>query len=212
MTQEISGKRVKVLPIMLEPCELPGFLLGKFYADFTDEQTYDYAFEKLITSIGCVFNRNALRTDCLANNLMNATDKAFRVGLPLLSHPFHRPFQYIGLTLADAAEAVKQSPNEAGNIIVDSEDCHMLLEAEGNFVSYVDAELKITAPHYQNQEFDSEPILGAFSINPAELELVRKITHSHVYYDHRKRLKISIMCAYDEAPLSIGFSSKYYGM
>ena len=39
-----------------------------------------------------------------------------------------------------------------------------LLEAEGNFVSYVHVELKNTAPWYQNREFDSEPILGAFSI------------------------------------------------
>lgn len=88
----------------------------------------------------------------------------------------------------------------------------MCLEAEGNFISCVDVELKRTAPHWQDQDFDSEVVLGALSINPAELELVRKQTHFHTYYDHKKRLKVSVSCPYDGAPLSVGFSSKYYGM
>ena len=88
----------------------------------------------------------------------------------------------------------------------------MCLEAEGNFISYVDVELKRTAPHRQDQVFDSEMVLGALSINPSELELVRKKTHFHTYYDHKKRLKVSVSCLYDGAPLSVGFSSKYYGM
>lgn len=33
MNQEIARKRVKVLPIRLDDCELPGFLVGKLYAD-----------------------------------------------------------------------------------------------------------------------------------------------------------------------------------
>lgn len=36
MNQEIAGRQTKVLPILYRQCELPGFLLGKFYADFTD--------------------------------------------------------------------------------------------------------------------------------------------------------------------------------
>jgi len=35
MSQEIEGKRVKVLPILAEPCSLPGFLKGKLYADMS---------------------------------------------------------------------------------------------------------------------------------------------------------------------------------
>lgn len=34
MSLEIDGRRVRVLPILLEECELPSFLLGKLYADF----------------------------------------------------------------------------------------------------------------------------------------------------------------------------------
>lgn len=44
MNLEISGRRVKVLPVMYRECELPGFLLGKKYADFTAESKYDEAF------------------------------------------------------------------------------------------------------------------------------------------------------------------------
>lgn len=115
------------------------------------------------------------------------------------------------MSLEAAAQAVSGTPNVVGHIILDSDECHMLLEAEGNFINYVDVELRRTAPHYLRQEFDSEPVLGALSINPAEMELVKKATHYHHYYDHRRRLKISVSCLYDGAPLSVGFSSKYYG-
>jgi hypothetical protein len=212
MNQEIQGKRVKVLPLMYRDCELPGFLLGKRYANFSDESQYPAALEDLVRSIGVVFNRNALTPPPAVNHLGSAIDKAWTKALSILSRPFHRPFQYMGMSVQDAAKATGGTPNDVGNIIIDTEECHLCLEAEGNYISYIDIELKRTAPHLQDQEFDSEVVLGALSINPAELELVRKKTHFHTYYDHRKRLKISVSCLYDGAPLSVGFSSKYYGM
>lgn len=212
MNQEIAGGQVKVLPLMYRNCELPGFLLGKRYVDFTDEQRYSEAFEDLLRSIGVVFNRVAFAPPAQRAHLGEAIDKAWKRGLPLLQKPFHRPQQYMGMTVEQAERATGGQANEGGNIVLDTEDCHMVLEAEGNFIKYIDAELKATAPHRQDQEFDSVPVLGAFSINPAELEQVRKRIHFHTYYDHRKKLKVSVSCIYDGAPLSVGFSSKYYGM
>lgn len=143
-------------------------------------------------------------------NLSDAISRAFDLGLYMLKAPFHRPFQYIGMSVADAAKAVGGNSNKVGNIIIDSDQCHMLLEAEGNFISYVDIELKKTAPWSPNRPFDSEAILGILSINPSELELARKQTHFHTYYDHKRKLKIGVSCHYEGAPLSVGFSSKYY--
>jgi hypothetical protein len=142
--------------------------------------------------------------------LADAVNRAFNYGLYVLKAPFHRPFQYIGMPIADVAKAVSSKPNEVGNIIIDSEQAHMLLEAEGNFISYVDVELKKTAPWSQSRPFDSVAILGVFSINPSELELARKQIHFHTYYDHKRKLKIGVSCQYEGAPLSVGFSSKYY--
>ncbi|MCK7580629.1 MAG: hypothetical protein MZV65_36645 [Chromatiales bacterium] len=80
----------------------------------------------------------------------------------------------MGMTVQDAARATGGTPNAVGNIILDTDDFLHIGKAEGNFISYVDVELKRTAPHRQDQEFDSEIVLGALSINPSELELVRK--------------------------------------
>ncbi|WP_219582778.1 hypothetical protein [Vibrio parahaemolyticus] len=132
--------------------------------------------------------------------------------LPLLSAPFHRPYQYIGMQINRAEAAIGVKANDVGNIIVENDECKMLLEAEGNFISFVDVSIKRTAPHYQKQEFDSEPILGALSIGLSELELVKKQTHFHSYYDYRRQLKVSVACQYDTAPISVGFSAKYYGL
>lgn len=212
MNQEISGRRIKVLPLMYKKCDLPGFLLGKAYADFTVKENYQNSFKKLIESIGLVFNKKALGNSFDKNSLDLALDKASLINLPLYSKPFHRPYQYMGMTISQAAQAVNGTPNDVGNIIIDTAECHMLLEAEGNFISYVEIDLKRTAPCKIDQEFDSEAILGALSINPSELDFVRKKTHYHTYYDHRKKLKISVSCMDNGAALTVGFSSKYYGM
>lgn len=39
MNQEIENRRIKVIPILYKACELPGFLKGKLYADFTTSFT-----------------------------------------------------------------------------------------------------------------------------------------------------------------------------
>ena len=81
-----------------------------------------------------------------SKTLGTASDKAIKAGLSPLNAPFHRPFQYIGMSVAKAAKATGGTPNAVGNIVIDSDRAHMLLEAEGNFISYVDVELRQTAP------------------------------------------------------------------
>lgn len=76
MNHEIGGKEIKVLPIMYQKCELPGFLLGKLYVDFTNETNYENAFKKLVNSIGVVFNQRALENNITASSLHSALDKA----------------------------------------------------------------------------------------------------------------------------------------
>lgn len=212
MNQEIAGRQTKVLPILYRQCELPGFLLGKFYADFTDEQNSPSALKRLVESIGVVFNKSVLDTNRTGSTLGEAMDRAFIFNLPMLIKPFHRPFQYMGMSVKEVFDIVGGELNEAGNIVVESDECRMFLEREGNFVSYIDVDLKRTASFNQNQNFDPEPMLGALSINPSELDLVRSQTHCHTYYDHKKKLKVTVMCLYDGGPITVAFSSKYYGM
>jgi TIR domain-containing protein/LGFP repeat-containing protein len=52
MYQEINGRRVKVLPILIEDCKLPPFLNGKAYADFRSPLNYVRALEQLAASLG----------------------------------------------------------------------------------------------------------------------------------------------------------------
>lgn len=52
MTKEIGGRRVRVLPILIERCEIPEFLADKVYADFTDPDDFDGPLSKLLHAIG----------------------------------------------------------------------------------------------------------------------------------------------------------------
>ncbi len=212
MNYQIAGKNIKVLPIMLKECALPSFLVGKFYADFTEDSKYEESFKKLITTIGMVYNKNAINGKPSESNLAIAIDKAISNNLPIFHTPFYRPFQYIGMTITQVENLLKVKSNNVGNLVIENDECYMFLEAEGNFVAFITVDIKRTAPHFQNIEFDSEPILGAFSMSISELELVRKATHCHTYSDHRKRLKITVACLYDGSPLSISISSKNYGI
>jgi hypothetical protein len=212
MNQEIAGRIIKVLPVLYQQCNLPGFLLGKLYADFTDSSKYCEALERFVRSIGVVFNRRALDLGNPTSNLRRAVDRAAFRALPLLSKPFYRPFQYIGLRADEVAEATGAIRNSGGNLVVESDECRMVIEVEGAFVSYVEADLMKTAPHKITQEIDADAVLGAFSVNSGELELVRMKTNFYTFYDHRRRLKVSVCCYEDGMPISVSFSAKYYGM
>jgi hypothetical protein len=52
MNQEIKGKRVKVLPLLIEDCDLPGFLEGKMYADFRTADIYRQGLIKIANRLG----------------------------------------------------------------------------------------------------------------------------------------------------------------
>jgi len=50
--REIDENRVVVLPLISEKVELPGFLKGKFYADFSSEEKYNESFNLLLRRLG----------------------------------------------------------------------------------------------------------------------------------------------------------------
>ena len=52
MNQEIEGRRIKVLPLMIGDVELPGFLKGKLYGDFRQDISYAQEFYKLLEVLG----------------------------------------------------------------------------------------------------------------------------------------------------------------
>lgn len=50
--REIEEKKVIVLPLLLEKIDLPGFLKGKFYGDFSDPDSYGEKLSLLLRAIG----------------------------------------------------------------------------------------------------------------------------------------------------------------
>ncbi len=48
INREISTGEVAVLPLLYEKCDLPAFLKGKMYADFTSATDYDEGIQKIL--------------------------------------------------------------------------------------------------------------------------------------------------------------------
>lgn len=51
MTQEIMGKRVKVLPLLLEDCEIPAYIQDKLYADFRSPSGYEKELLRIVSRV-----------------------------------------------------------------------------------------------------------------------------------------------------------------
>jgi CheY-like chemotaxis protein len=51
MNSEIENRKIKVLPVLKDDCDLPGFLKGKLYADFRNSHRRKRAKDMLIRSI-----------------------------------------------------------------------------------------------------------------------------------------------------------------
>lgn len=51
ITKEIEGKRVTVLPLLIDDCEIPSYLSDKMYADFRKRHRFDKECEKLLAAL-----------------------------------------------------------------------------------------------------------------------------------------------------------------
>ncbi|MCD4823633.1 MAG: toll/interleukin-1 receptor domain-containing protein [Phycisphaerae bacterium] len=52
MSKEIAGRKVTVLPLLIEKCTLPASLIDKLYADFTKPENYEIEYSKLLRALG----------------------------------------------------------------------------------------------------------------------------------------------------------------
>ncbi|MGL6045765.1 MAG: hypothetical protein ACRC02_04785 [Vogesella sp.] len=119
-------------------------------------------------------------------------------------------FELIGKPIAKANNVLGHDKNNTSNIIFDDGNLSFLYETYQEKISYVEIDFKDTAPCNQNSGFDSIALLERIGISANKLELARKSSHFHTYYDHKNKLKVGISCSYNGAPISIGFSKRYY--
>jgi hypothetical protein len=52
LSREIHNKRVFVLPIVIDNCEVPSFLKGRVYADFISRSNYKDSLNKVLQRLG----------------------------------------------------------------------------------------------------------------------------------------------------------------
>jgi hypothetical protein len=74
LNDEIQGKRIKVLPILYRKCQIPAFLKGRVWADFSNARLYSRSFDLLIRRLSQV-QYHTFRP------IREWTPKAIRLGL-----------------------------------------------------------------------------------------------------------------------------------
>ncbi|MDX8377667.1 MAG: hypothetical protein R8L53_06545 [Mariprofundales bacterium] len=73
MSKEIAGRKVTVLPLVIDNCEIPTSLSDKLYADFTKPLYFDISYEKLLKAIGV---KNVAQSIEKPKNTLNKPDPA----------------------------------------------------------------------------------------------------------------------------------------
>ncbi|SFK84390.1 TIR domain-containing protein [Nitrosomonas aestuarii] len=66
---ELEKREVKVLPIVIDDCELPNFLIGKLYADFRKAQNYEAELDKIVKRVLFSEQKNDNSTSEVLNRL-----------------------------------------------------------------------------------------------------------------------------------------------
>ena len=62
MSKEIAGRRVTVLPILIEKCTVPAALVDKLYADFTVPENFEREYSKILRALGLNSNQKTVDT------------------------------------------------------------------------------------------------------------------------------------------------------
>ncbi|WP_339612320.1 hypothetical protein [uncultured Pseudoalteromonas sp.] len=124
---------------------------------------------------------------------------------------FTRPYKYHGFAVDTVSNIIGVKPNEFGNIEFVSDKHRIFYEATDGIITYSEVQMLETVPCKQREHFDPVVMLNAVAVNESDLEWQSAMTHLTVYYDHNEKLKISITCEQDGAPITVRFSNKYYG-
>jgi len=105
MTEEIGGRRITVLPVLIEKCEIPPFLKDKVCADFTDAQKFESSFSRLLKALG-VSKKILLntKTDTITVKAISPEVTITPLGL--------EHFEDITLTGSDIDKTYKPDPNK----------------------------------------------------------------------------------------------------
>jgi hypothetical protein len=116
MNQEIEGKRVRVLPLVIDDCELPGFLKGKLYANFRAPNQYTEELAKILRRLS---NTNTLHRN-LPMPQPDIPEFRLEVVRRFLSGAFHQVVAGInGLVLGREDKGVKaENIKIAGDITI----------------------------------------------------------------------------------------------
>ena len=123
---------------------------------------------------------------------------------------FISPYRFIKFRLEAASDILKTAANADGSITTNTAQYKTRYNSTDGVITYSEIYLLETAPCSQTESFDPVAILNAVAVNPKILEERDRMAHLATYYDHQEKLKISVTCEQDGAPIVVRFSNKYY--
>lgn len=135
LLRELEEKRVVVLPLLLEDCEIPLFLKDKLYADF--RYSFDEGLRTTLEAIAKVTSDTLGRLDYPKFYVDYAIDwfldsKLFHLRITLLEHAVEQPYSIITEIIVEANEAATKRYKEYAEAGLDWFGRYLIIEMLGN--------------------------------------------------------------------------------
>ena len=108
MDEEIAQKTVKVLPLLLEDCDLPAFLKGKVYADFRSSDGYPRALHQVLRRLDLLGAVVEKPMGSLSADTSLSHTELRRLGAALRSPDEDIPFDAMERLVADRSVAAAE--------------------------------------------------------------------------------------------------------
>lgn len=135
LMRELEEKRVVVLPVLLEDCEIPLFLRDKLYADFRYD--FDKGLRTILEAIANVTSDTLGRLEFPKFYVDYAIDwfldsNLFHLRITLLEHAVEQPYSVITEIVVEANEAATERYKEYAEEGLDWFGRYLILEMLGN--------------------------------------------------------------------------------
>jgi len=168
LLRELEEKRVIVLPVLVENCEIPIFLRDKLYADF--RSNFDSGVEKILESVAGIANAGTGRIDTPTYD----TDWALEWGtlgerahfrITLIERAADQPFSVLGLVEIFTDQAATQSHAEAVETSGEDEaNRQVLARAVAVINSPTDLVLLLEDQYERARRYQVEDVSGSYEI------------------------------------------------
>lgn len=132
--------------------------------------------------------------------------------------PTWNAYRWLNKDISTIKKELNGIEDESGDVTVATSTKTLILERDGEKLGFGDGKkigfIVVEFTHYKpcsmNKDLNSEIVLQLVGLKKNSLEQVVNYKNSHVFMDHKNKLRVGVICKEEGVPLEVSFSGRYY--